>query len=119
VLSLKRRGTSQAGSQFFTTLFLNRYRHKFTKAALLFRNLVEEGHIPEMGRDTFSLRALLQFGLIVARTPLVFLETAPMFQRRNPPRGRGAMFFSSWSWRLISSAPQPREAKKLFTMRRD
>jgi hypothetical protein len=72
-----------------------------------------------MGKDTLSLRALLQFGLIVARTPLVFLETAPMFQRRNPPRGRGAMFFSSWSWRLISSAPQPWEAKKLFTMRRD
>jgi tRNA splicing endonuclease len=59
VLLLKRRGTSQAGSQFFTTLFWNHYRHKFIKAALLFRNLVEEGHIPEMGRDTFSLQAVL------------------------------------------------------------
>jgi len=57
---------------------LNRYRHKFTKAELLFRNLVEEGHVPEMGRDTFRLQAVLQFGLIVARTPLVFLETAPI-----------------------------------------
>jgi hypothetical protein len=92
VLPLKRRGTSQAGSQFFTTLFWNRYRHKFTKAALLFRNLVEEGHNSEMGKDTLSLRALLQFGLIVARTPLVFLETAPMFQRRNPPSGRWTPF---------------------------